>query len=239
MKICVNKEEIEKLSKKERCEGWTIYNENLAAVVMKRNVVTLNKPRYIGTAVLGMSKEIMYDFHYKYMMKEYPNAQLLFSDTDSFCYHIEADRDIYKDINKNKWYDFSNYVEIHSNFDDSKKLIPGYFKDEFGGEFILEFVGLRAKMYSILPFEGEKKATAKGINRSVKDDILTHQDYKTSLFEKQQFTNKMVRIQHEKHELYTMEQEKKSLNPFNDKKWITRQDDEFISYSYGHYKIKK
>ena len=181
----------------------------------------------------------MYDFHYKYMMNDYPNAQLLFSDTDSFCYHIEAERDIYKDINRNKRYDFSNYVEIHTNFDDSKKLIPGYFKDEFGGRFLLEFIGLRAKMYSILPLEGEKKATAKGINGNVKDDILTHQDYKTSLFEKQQFTNKMVRIQHEKHELYTMEQEKKSLNPFNDKKWITRQDDEFISYSYGHYKIKK
>ena len=173
------------------------------------------------------------------MMKDYPNAQLLFSDTDSFCYHIEADRDIYKDINRNKWYDFSNYVEIHTNFDNSKKLIPGYFKDEFGGKFILEFVGLRAKMYSILPLEGEKKATAKGIDGNVKDDILTHQDYKTSLFEKQQFTNKMMRIQHEKHQLYTMEIEKKSLSPFNDKKWITRDGNYFTSYSYGHYRIKK
>ena len=137
VKICVNKEEIEKLSKKENCDGWRIYNENLAAVVMKRNVVTLNKPRYIGTAVLGMSKEIMYDFHYNYIKKDYPNAELLFTDTDSFCYKIEADRDIYKDIKGNQWYDFSNYDENHTNFDDSKKLIPGYFKDEFGGRFLL------------------------------------------------------------------------------------------------------
>ena len=28
-----------------------------------------NKPRFIGTAVLGLGKEIMYDFHYKYMVK--------------------------------------------------------------------------------------------------------------------------------------------------------------------------
>ena len=47
---------------------------------MKKNHVTLNKPRYVGTAVLGLSKEIMYDFHYKYMMKEYPQAKLLFTD---------------------------------------------------------------------------------------------------------------------------------------------------------------
>merc|ERR1712236_168919 len=115
------------------------------------------------------------------MMKDYPNAKLLFSDTDSFCYHIEDDRDIYKDIKGNQWYDFSNYVEIHTNWDDSKQLIPGYFKDEFGGRLLLEFIGLRAKMYSILPMEGGKKATAKGINTNNKDKIITHNDYKQSL----------------------------------------------------------
>ena len=158
--------------------------------------------------------------------------------SDSFCYHIEADRDIYKDIKGNQWYDFSNYVEIHTNWDDSKQLIPGYFKDEFGGRFLLEFIGLRAKMYSIQPLEGGKKATAKGINGNVKNEVLTHDDYKTSLFNKQQFTHKMTRIQQESHQLYTMELEKKSLNPFNDKKYIMRDGDIFTSYSFGHYKIK-
>ena len=159
--------------------------------------------------------------------------------SDSFCYHIEAERDIYKDINKNQWYDFSNYVEIHTNWDDSKQLIPGYFKDEFGGRLLLEFIGLRAKMYSILPLEGGKKATAKGINGIVKDEIITHSNYKQSLFNKQQFTHKWGGIQQEKHELYTVEVEKKSLSPFNDKKWITRDGDIFTRYSFGHYKIKK
>ena len=51
--------------------------------------------------------------------------------------------------------------------------------------------------------------------------------------------HKMRSIQPENHKLYTVELEKKSLNPFNDKKWITREHDNFISYSYGHYKIKK
>ena len=49
--------------------------------------------------------------------------------------------------------------------------------------------------------------------------------YRTSLFNKQQFTHKMTRIQPEKHQLYTMEIEKKSLNPFNDKKYIMRDGD--------------
>ena len=93
-------------------------------------------------------------------------------------------------------------------------------------------------MYSIQPLEGDKKATAKGINISTKNEI-THEDYKTSLFQKQQFRHKMMRIAQEKHKLFTVEIEKKSLSPFNDKKWITRYRNDFISYSYGHYKIKE
>ena len=178
VKICCQKSEIDKLSKKEKFEGWTIYNKTLAAVMLQRNIVTLNKPRYVGTAVLGLSKHIMYNFHYNYVMKDYPQAKLLFTDTDSFCYHIETDNDLYKDIKGNDWFDFSNYLEVHNNFDDSKELTPGFFKDEFAGRFLLEFVGLRAKMYSILPLEGDKKATAKGINKNVKDEVLTHENYK-------------------------------------------------------------
>ena len=31
--------------------------------------------------------------------------------------------------------------------------------------------------------------------------------------------------------------QKKSLNPYNDKRWITYNDGEFTCYSYRHYKI--
>ena len=53
-----------------------------------------------------------------------------------------------------------------------------------------------------------------------------------------QMSNKMTRIMQENHKLYTVEVEKKSLSPFNDKKWVSRDGDDFISYSFGHYKIK-
>ena len=161
VKIVTDKETIEQMGKKEKTDRWKIYNENLAAVMLEKNVVKLNKPRYIGTAVLGLSKVVMYNFHYKYMIKEYPRAKLMFTDTDSFCYHIETEKDIYKDIKGNEWFDFSNYDEKHDNYDESKKLIPGFFKDEFGGKFLLEVCGLRAKMYSILPLEGDKKSHSK------------------------------------------------------------------------------
>ena len=239
VKIVTDKETIEMLGKKEKTDKWRIYNENLAAVMLERKEVKLNKPRYVGTAILGLSKVVMYNFHYNYIMENFPGAKLLFTDTDSFCYWLPTNKDIYKEIKENEWFDFSNYSPDHPNFNENKKLIPGFFKDEFGGKFLLEVCGLRAKMYSILPLEGDKKATAKGINKNTKDDVLTHQNYKDSLFNQQQMTHTMVRIAQERHQLYTMEIEKKSLSPFNDKKYITRDGDNFLSYSYGHYKIEE
>merc|ERR1712105_517212 len=81
-----------------------------------------------------------------------------------------------------------------------------------------------SKMYSIQPLEGDKKATAKGISGNVKNEVLTHQNYKDSLFQELQMRNKMTTIQSENHELFTVEVEKKSVSPFNDKKWITRKE---------------
>jgi hypothetical protein len=57
---------------------------------MRKTCVKLNKPIYLGQAILDLSKTLMYEFHYEYMKPKYGyKAQLLFTDTDSFCYHIK------------------------------------------------------------------------------------------------------------------------------------------------------
>merc|ERR1712208_237720 len=96
-------------------------------------------------------------FHYDFIMKKYPGTKLLFTDTDSFCYEIPTETDIYSDIKENQWFDFSNYAEDHPNYNTNYKLVPGKFKDEMGGKPIREFVGLRSKMYSILTEDGSTK----------------------------------------------------------------------------------
>ena len=55
VKIVNTEDDIEKLSKKENFKRWHIYNENLASVLMEKTSVTLNKPRYIGSAILALS----------------------------------------------------------------------------------------------------------------------------------------------------------------------------------------
>ena len=104
-----------------------------------------------------------------------------------------------------------------------------------GGKPIKEFIGLRSKMYSILSEAGEQKNTAKGVSRNVSENILTHQDYRNCLFMKKSMKNKMMRFVHDRHQLYTVEQNKTSLSPFNDKRYI---QEDGVSHSFGHYEIE-
>ena len=102
----------------------------------------------------ALSKTLKYDFHYNYIKKKYgEGASLLFTDTDSLAYEIDTE-DFYKNINPQKFverlFDTSNYPANHESGIKvgTNKKVPGMFKDEAGGKEILEFVGLRAKLYS-------------------------------------------------------------------------------------------
>ena len=75
-----------------------IFNENLVAVHKIKETLTLNRPAYVGMCILDLSKTLMYDFHYNYIKKKYGDrTKLLFTDTDSLTYEIEAEY-IYQDL---------------------------------------------------------------------------------------------------------------------------------------------
>merc|ERR1711954_67490 len=119
----------------------------------------------------------------------------------------------------------------------SNKMVPGNFKDESPNNTILEFVGLRSKMFSILPLEGEKMVTAKGVSQKITKKVIKHNDYKACLMNDEQLYHRMVKILHTHHQLKTQDILKKSLSPFNDKKWIQKKGSDFITRSFGHNKI--
>ena len=65
---------------------------------MRKREITMNKPVYLGQAILDLSKMLMYEFHYDYMRPKYGSKVKLCSmDTDSFVYEIETE-DFYRDI---------------------------------------------------------------------------------------------------------------------------------------------
>ena len=106
--------EIEKLTRKEEYKRFKIYYEDLAAVLMEKKSVKQNKPRYIGSSILALSKTLMYEFHYSYMQKTLKNCKLLFTDTDSFCYSIPKVENVYEIIKNSDWFDFSNFLKAVS-----------------------------------------------------------------------------------------------------------------------------
>ena len=69
---------------------------------MYKTEIIYDKPMYVGTSVLDLSKLCMMEFHYNVIHKEFEGKyNLLYSDTDSLIYDIR-DPDIYKWIGNNK-----------------------------------------------------------------------------------------------------------------------------------------
>ena len=71
------------------------------------------------------------------------NCTLLFTDTDSFCCRIQTD-DIYRDMAEN-----ADPFDTHPLYSKTNHPVLGKFKSETGSVAPREFVGLRAKMYSL------------------------------------------------------------------------------------------
>ena len=61
-------------------------------------------------------------------------------------------------------FDFSNYSKDSKFFDDANKKVIGIMKDEMGGVIIVEFIGLKSKMYAIKKIDGRETNTAKGVS---------------------------------------------------------------------------
>ena len=214
-----------------------IFNENLVAVHKIKETLTLNRPAYVGMCILDLSKTLMYDFHYNYIKEKYGDkAKLLFTDTDSLTYEIEA-KDVYQDFwnDKNK-FDNSDYSESSPYFDKTNKKVIGKFKDEAAGVPICEFIGLRSKMYSYMKDNQKGGKTAKGIKKNVIKKDIQHENYKETLFNNKQMYHKMKTIRSNNHKLGSYEINKVSLSCFDDKRYI--HEDGKTSYAYRHKNIK-
>ena len=174
----------------------------------------------------------MYDFHYNYMVVNFKDCKVIFTDTDSFCYMIPDEEDVYAKIRGEEWFDFSNFQIDHQNYSDKNQMIPGKFKDECPNNTILEVVGLRAKMYAILTMNEDEKKAANGVSSRVKKEEIRYMDYKRCLLDNEIMYHEMGRITHKHHVLQTEEKFKKSLSPYNDKRWINKNGEEFETYSF-------
>ena len=125
-----------------------IFDKNFVAVHCSKTVLALNKPIYAGFSILELSKLLMYQFHYNYALKTFTDVKLLF--TDSLVYGIRGgnvDDQCFKDKHV---FDFCGYSKDSIYYDDFNKIMLGKMKEELNDVKIVEFVGLKSKMYSLI-----------------------------------------------------------------------------------------
>jgi len=236
VKLVTDEHQFVKLVRKREFMRCEVFNDNLVAVEMRKRELTLDRPIYTGVTVLDLSKLLMTDFHHRRMdgLRQTFQIRLLFTDTDSLCYYMTG-HDLYGALKQfSDLFDFSDYPENHPLYSATNKKVMGKMKDETASRPISEFVGIRAKMYSLDCVDHTKKR-AKGVTKSVIKNNLMHAMYLETLRNESIRRDRMVRIASSAHQLTTTVFNKISLSPFDNKRYLL--DDGITSYAYGHHRI--
>ncbi|KAE9523040.1 hypothetical protein AGLY_016671 [Aphis glycines] len=237
IRLCSNEAKLEKLIVKPNFDRRTIFTENLVAIHMKRTEIFFKQPIYIGMCILDLSKSLMYDFYYNTIKKKYGNrVRLLYTDTDSLILEIKTD-DFYQDIKINlDHFDTSDYPK--DNIYDlplvNKKVLDK-FKDELNGKVMTEFIGLRSKLYSHQILDSEKEIKkSKGVKKNVVENKICFDDFKNCLLTKKPKYVIQNLFRTKKHDIFTVEQNKKALSVYDDKRFILNNGIDTLAW--GHYK---
>ena len=216
-------------------KSGTLIGPDLMGCEMGKIEVVMNKPVYLGQAILDLSKIVMYEFHYDYMKQKYSDnkLKLCYIDTDSLIYEIETD-DFYKDIAD----DVESRFDTSSYRDDDKPLPVGknkkvirLMKDELGGDVMTEFVTLRPKMYSYRFGDLESKK-CKGIKNFVVRKTISSKDYRNCLLGGVKSYRSQLMFRSSSHNVRTLKVNKLALGRDDDKR-ITI--DGVASLARGHW----
>ena len=212
----------------------------LMSCEMGKVKVKMNKPVYLGRAILDLSKTIMYEFHNVYMKKKYKDSdlKLLYMDTDSLVYEIRTE-DFYKDISEDveARFDTSGYVPDRPLPTGKNEKVIDLMKDELGGKIMKEFISLRPKMYSYRVDENggaqSEPRKCKGIKKCVVKKTISFDDYKRCLLEGTTIHRSQMMFR--KHKVKTLEVNKLALSIEDDKRISI---DGIANLAMGHYELQ-
>ena len=219
-------------------KSGTLFGTNLMGCEMAKIKVVMNKPVYLGQAILDLSKIVMYEFHYDYLKRKYDDDSLTlcYMDRDSLIYSIETD-DFYKDIAEDvkDRFDMSGYNPDRPLPVGLNKKVIGLMKDELGGDIMTEFVTLRPKMYAYKTGLVESKK-CKGIKKCMVKKTISFEDYKNCLLSGDPSYRSQLMFRSSKHEVRTLEVNKLMLSRDDDKR-ITING--INSLARGHWATRK
>ena len=237
IKLVTTEEKYLHMVMKSNFKSEVLFGENLMGCEMGKIKVVMNKPVYLWQVIIDLSKIVMYEFHYDYVVPKYvlEKLKLCYMDTDSLVYDIKTEdfcEDIANDVEAR--IDTSGYSKTDFRplpIGLNKKVI-GLMKDELGGKIMTEFVALRSKLYSYRKLDGLEGKKCKGIEKCIVKKTLTFEDYKTCLFSDSTEYRSQLMFRSSKHEVHTIEVNKVTLNRDDDKS--TPRKDGISTFVRGH-----
>ena len=197
-------------------------SKDLLIMEMKKTEVRMNKPVYLGQAILDISKTLMYEFWYDYIKPKYGDkARLCYMDTDSFIMLVQT-HDFYIDISNDveRWFDTSNFDENDNRpleIGKSKKVI-GKFKDEIGRKIMKEFCALRAKAYAYKLDDDTERKRAKGTKKCIVKKEIIFKNNVDALFNNKVIIKSQQRFKSDHHKVYIEEVNKIALSSNDDRR---------------------
>ena len=193
---------------------------NYDLYIFKHNEILMDKPIFLGFAILELSKLHMYETYYDKLKPNFgkEKMQLHYMDCDSFVLSLKTEN-----INKNRKdledvFDCSNLDKDHELFSNQNKKVIGKFKIETPKNiWIDEFGALRSKCYAFKCGDDTKnnlkdvgKSQSKHIKFEEFKNCLDGEDYQ------KECENYIFRSNN--YGMYLQEVKKSTLSLFDDKR---------------------
>ena len=223
----IKKDEYNKILKQQRKLTFNGIHKsfgNCDSYLVKEHEILMDKPIYLGFAILELSKLHMYETYYDTLQPYFgqENLQLHYMDCDSFILSINSGN-ITKDLKSlENIFDFSNIDENHELYSEKNKKVLGKFKIETPKNiFIDEFIALGSKMYAFKCKDKdmeEYKNKLKGISKSQSKHIK-FEEYKICL-DGDEMENECINyiLRSINHDMYMQGIKKTALTIFDDKR---------------------
>jgi hypothetical protein len=194
----------------------------------QRKATALDTPRYVGWCILQRSKAHMYRFWYDTIKPVFNRrAQLLYMDTDSFLMKLESDR-VEEELAE------CNKAKINLN---GKQL--GMFKDEaesyrkkYGPGQFVAYIGLAAKLYSILFENGINKVSVMKARGVPKHTLTSFDQYLDFNQNPTPHTLNFAKLVRRRQSISLQQLTRRGVAGLDTKTYWAEQ-----SYPLGHYKI--
>ena len=230
-------------------------HHKLALVEKRKKTVLLNKPLLCGITILDTSRIRMYSMMYKTLKPLFgTSVRMLMTDTDSFILefrhkidavfqtweeHMVAAR-CSDEINMKEYADNhpAKQLMVSQGLDpNARDGVLGVYKNESPQDPIVEFVGLKAKLYAYLTQNGKHEMRAKGVRTNVLKANHNFHSYLACLRATEEYIVEKYRITgiHSKQqEIRTDYITKQTLSPLDSKRFML---DACRTLPYGHKDI--